>query len=211
MTPAPSVLSVPRIVNQAIDLLDREGFERFSMRRLGHELGVDPMAIYHHLPNKAALFDAVVDALWGMAAESVAAEAPASDDWRALAAVPMRGLRRILLEHPRLVPVLATRPAVTPALLGLTDELVGRLASAGLPPASAMPLLDCLVGFTVGKVQGELREPVGGTDVAPEDTYAAVLAERFPHLAAAFAAGYDWAPEEQFERGLAALLAGWAA
>ena len=79
MTPAPSVLSVPRIVNQAIGLLDREGVERFSMRRLGHELGVDPMAIYHHLPNKAALFDAVVDALWGMAAESVAAEAPASE------------------------------------------------------------------------------------------------------------------------------------
>lgn len=210
MTPAPSVLSVPRIVNQAIGLLDREGVERFSMRRLGHELGVDPMAIYHHLPNKAALFDAVVDALWGMAAESVAAETRR----RPTTGAPSRpsrcgGSGGSCWSTPP-VPVLATSPAVTPALLGLTDELSDASRPPGLPPASAMPLLDCLVGFTVGKVQGELREPVGGTDAAPEDTYAAVLAERF-HLAAAFAAGYDWAPEEQFERGLAALLAGWAA
>ena len=75
---------------------------------------------------------------------------------------------------------------------------------------------DIGIVFSVGPVGavfgGNFGEPdTNGTDVAPEDAYAAVLAERFPRLAAAFAAGYDWAPEEQFERGLAALLAGWAA
>ena len=84
MSPARPLLSREQIVAAAIDLLDRDGPDAFSMRRLGAALKVDPMAVYHHLPNKAALFDAVVDALWGMAAESVAAETPASDDWRAL-------------------------------------------------------------------------------------------------------------------------------
>ena len=50
------------IVESAIALLDAEGADAFSMRKLGTHLGVDPMAVYHYFPNKTALFDGIVDA-----------------------------------------------------------------------------------------------------------------------------------------------------
>ncbi len=68
---AKAVLDRNRIVAAAIELLDQAGPESFTMRRLGSQLGVDPMAIYYHLPNKAAVFDAVVDELFAGAAAAV--------------------------------------------------------------------------------------------------------------------------------------------
>ena len=64
MTPAAIGLTREQIVAAAITLLDAEGVDSFSMRRLGAALGADPMSIYHNIPTKAALFDAVVDAVW---------------------------------------------------------------------------------------------------------------------------------------------------
>ena len=47
----------------ALHIADAEGLEALSMRRLGAELGVDPMAAYRHLPNKKALLAGVVEAV----------------------------------------------------------------------------------------------------------------------------------------------------
>ena len=51
------------IVSTALALVDREGLQALSMRRLGAALGVDPMAVYYHLPSKQALLDAIVEAV----------------------------------------------------------------------------------------------------------------------------------------------------
>lgn len=72
-----------------------------------------------------------------------------------------------------------------------------------------MRLLDCLVAYTVGKVQQEVRQPVGGSAEPPEEVYQAMTPETFPNLVAAMSSGYDWDPEGEFELGLAALVAGW--
>ena len=56
-------LSRERIVNTAIALVDAEGLDALTMRRLGAKLGMDPMAVYYYVPNKAALLDAVVEAV----------------------------------------------------------------------------------------------------------------------------------------------------
>lgn len=208
MTPAPQILSRSQIVAAAIGLIDREGLDAFSMRRLGADLGVDPMAVYHHVPNKAALFDAIVDEVWARTSP----EPPGpGEGWREIAASSFVGLRRVLLAHPRLVAIMGSRPIVTPHMLALTERSLGWLADAGLAPASAMQLLDCLMAFTIGKVQGEVRDPVGGVGVPPEQVWGALGPDTHPRLAEALASGYDWQPEEQFIRGLQALLAGWEA
>jgi hypothetical protein len=54
-------LSVDLLVSTAIAMIDRDGFDGFSMRKLGQELGVDPRACYRHVPSQDALFDAVVE------------------------------------------------------------------------------------------------------------------------------------------------------
>ena len=197
MTPAPQILSRSQIVAAAIGLIDREGLDAFSMRRLGADLGVDPMAVYHHVPNKAALFDAIVDEVWARTSP----EPPTpGEGWREIAASSFVALRRVLLAHPRLVAIMGSRPIVTPHMLALTERSLGWLVDAGLAPASAMQLLDCLMAFTIGKVQGEVRDPVGGVGVPPEQVWGALGPDTHPRLAEALASGYDWQPEEQFIR-----------
>ena len=56
-------LARERIVEAAMKIIDAEGLDALSMRRLGAELGVNPMAAYHYVPNKAALYDLVLEAV----------------------------------------------------------------------------------------------------------------------------------------------------
>ena len=58
----PSVISRERVLTEALRIVDEQGLDRLTMRRLGGELGVDPMAVYHHVPDKAALFAERVEA-----------------------------------------------------------------------------------------------------------------------------------------------------
>ncbi len=50
-----------RILKMALSLVDEHGMEALSMRRLAKELGVDPMAIYHHVPGKRALLTGLIE------------------------------------------------------------------------------------------------------------------------------------------------------
>ena len=198
-------LTRERIVEAALALVDEHGVEGFNMRRLGQRLGVDPMAIYHHLPNKDAVLDGVVEHLWG----GVALPSTDVPDWQACLHLTFSAVRQRLLAHPRAALLLGSRPATTPAMRGVIERLLGHLQQAGLPAADAMPLIDCLAAFTVGKVLPEsvgLRDTVGQT-VAP--ALQALTAASHPHLSHALASGYGFAPDEQFDRGLRALIAGW--
>src|SRR5512146_2732193 len=58
-------LTRERITEAAMRIIDEDGVDALSMRRLGSELGVNPMAAYHYVPNKAALYDLVLDAVLG--------------------------------------------------------------------------------------------------------------------------------------------------
>ena len=195
-----------RIAQTALVLIDGVGIEKFTMRALGQQLGVDPMAIYHHLPNKDAVFDAVVETLWRGV---VFPDALDSKDWQGFLYTLFQRVRAHLLEHPRAVLLLGTRPATTPALLSLIDQTLGTMDAADLPAHEAMPLMDCLAAFTVGKVLGEVSQQ------QQQDKVAAVVqsidAESHPHLMQALGAGYDYAPDAQFARGLNALITGWIA
>jgi AcrR family transcriptional regulator len=58
-------LSRDLVLETAISLVDHEGLGALSMRRLGQELGVEAMSLYHHVANKEALLDGMVDAVVG--------------------------------------------------------------------------------------------------------------------------------------------------
>jgi TetR/AcrR family transcriptional regulator, tetracycline repressor protein len=227
-------LSRERILDAALAVIDRDGVSAFTMRRLGAELGADPMAVYHYFPNKVGVFDGIVERLWllGDAEDrtgNVTGAGPdgadgwagpnrqgpegrhGRDGWAGQAAAYMRRFRSVLRQHPNAVPVVGTRPVVTTAMLDLLDRSLGRLTAAGLSATSALDLMNCLAAYTVGHVLSEIGEPVGGQGTPPENVYAALTAETHPHLVGAFTTGYDYHPDAQFERGLAAILAGWEA
>jgi AcrR family transcriptional regulator len=161
------------------------------------------MAVYHYLPNKAALYDGVVEAIY---AEMDLDDLSPSGDWREYLAGSARRMRDVLRSHPKTLPIIATRPAYAPPILATADRSLRLLQRAGLPPATALDMISCLRAYTVGHVLAERGEPVGGPTIASEDAATAMAA--YPHLTTAIATGYR--PDEQYERGLHALLDGFA-
>lgn len=200
MSPRPPSTTTSQIVDAALVLLDEVGPDAFTMRAFGAAMGLDPMTIYRYLPNKAAVLQAVVDRLWTQVRPAV----DECDDWRGAMGAFARGLRRTMLDHPKLVGLVSAADP-SPALLDLVESSLGELSSAGLPPAAAMDLLDCVTAYVQGKVQGEHRH-LGSSGAGPFDQ---VGPKTHPNLVAALSSGYELSPDEQFERGLAALLRGW--
>ena len=54
-------LTRERALRKAMQLADARGLDELTMRRLAHELGVEAMSLYHHVPNKDAILDGMVD------------------------------------------------------------------------------------------------------------------------------------------------------
>ena len=100
------------VLAAALQLIDQDGVDGLSMRRLARVLHRDPMILYRHAPNKAALLDGVAEAILAQLKVD-----PADPDWAAQLRAVARGYRALALAHPKAVPLLVTRPLATP--LGL--------------------------------------------------------------------------------------------
>jgi AcrR family transcriptional regulator len=193
------------IVRTALAILDRDGAAGLSMRKLGAELGTNPMAFYHHLPNKAALFDGVVEAAYAEIDIDIEALAR-TGTWRDVLTGFARSLRDVLRRHPHVLVIIATRPAYAPSILGLADRALGVLRNSGFTDRDRDPLvaINAVRSFTIGHVLAEVGEPVGGP--TPSEEEAVALLGRYPNLARAVSGGYR--PQEQFDQVLQAMLDG---
>ncbi len=105
-------LNRERVIEAALTLVDREGIDALSMRRLGAELGVDPMAVYHYIPNKASLLDCLVDAI--MTELGIPPARPADVPWDAWVIEMFNEYRKVLRAHPNALQDAATRPVRKP-------------------------------------------------------------------------------------------------
>ena len=149
------------ILNTAMQIVDDDGIDALTMRRLGRDLGVDPMMIYRHFSNKVAVLDGLMEVMWRDV--TVPAAAQTTPSWREHLVAVMHTLRRALLRHPRAISIVGTRPATGPELFALMERLLTSLAEAGMPVNSqAADQLNALVNYTVGHVLAEAGEPVGG-------------------------------------------------
>ena len=92
-------------VSASLALVDAEGLDALTMRRLGHELGRDPMGRYRYAANRAALLDGVSE----MVLNDLAI-IPEDPDWQAPLRRMGHDLRLLALRHPNVVPLLVTRP-----------------------------------------------------------------------------------------------------
>ena len=200
------------VLSAALGLIDRDGADGLSMRRLARELGRDPMTLYRHAPNKAALLDAV--------AETVLAELEVDltdPDWASQLRQVARQYRRLALAHPNVVPLLVTLPLSTPlalrplGVLRPLEDIVELLMGAGFAGADALHIYRALFGFLHGHVLNELQELVEKPDET-DDLLRLGLhrlpIDEFPRLRslAPVLASYNGAAE--LERGLDILLAG---
>ncbi len=154
-------LTRERILEAALSLVDKEGIEALSMRRLAKELGVDPMAIYHHLPNKRALLCALIEEVFS---EMRVPESRETEDWRERVRAWACAFRDVARAHPKLVPHLASYPeAASEATLESTEELYAAFEAAGMSPSQIVGavgvVVDYLNGFALAEASGALGEP----------------------------------------------------
>ena len=139
-------LTAERIVESAIELIDREGQEALSMRHLGAALGVEAMSLYRHFPSKHALLESVVGRLLAELVLPVPGAAPWQESFRALA----RDYRRLLLRHPNAIPLLATLQLSNPAALGAASAVMALLRHAGFDARTAFHVLATAESFVIG-------------------------------------------------------------
>jgi AcrR family transcriptional regulator len=139
-------LTADRIVEAAIGIVDREGLDALSMRRLGAALGVEAMSLYRHFPSKAVLLEAVVGRLLAELLLPVPGSAPWQDSFRALA----RDYRQLLLRHPNAIPLLATLQLSNPGALGAAGAVMALLRDAGFDARTAFHVLATADSYVIG-------------------------------------------------------------
>ena len=193
-------LSRPTILVKALEVIDQDGVEALNMRRLSDELGVGTMSLYHHVPNKDALLDGIVETVL----EEIELPAPSPGTWEEKASAMARSFREACRRHPNCVPLLVTRPYTTPAALRPVEAALQVLHDGGFDAERALITYRTLVAYTLGYVMMESCGYFGDEDCGPadlEEEGLLRLADLAPHLGERDAAA-------DFDGGLALITAG---
>jgi AcrR family transcriptional regulator len=159
-------LTRERVLRTALAFVDAHGVEALSMRRLANELGRDPMRLYRHADSKSALLDAVTELVL---AEFVVPESP-PEDWETSLRSAAHSFRAMALSHPRMVPLLVTRPLSTPlglrpvGTLRALEDLLRLFGDAGFGSVDSLHAYRLFIGFLQGHVLNEVQELVENSD-----------------------------------------------
>lgn len=130
----------------ALTLIDSLGLDGCSMRRIGQELGVEAMALYHHFKSKGELFDAVQELLISEIELPDPDSAPPLERIR----LSMRSYRQIAVRHPRAFMLLAARRFNTPRAFDIYEQMLQMYAECGLAPREQAWWFRLLGGFVNG-------------------------------------------------------------
>src|SRR5262245_14023209 len=125
-------LSRERVLQAALQRADQGGLAALSMRKLGQELGVEAMALYHHFANKDHLADGMVDAVCGEI------DLPARGaDWKTAMRQRALSVREVLARHRWAIGLMEARTHPGPAKLRHHGAVIGCLRAAGFSVAMA--------------------------------------------------------------------------
>jgi AcrR family transcriptional regulator len=173
-------LTRARILATAVGLADHGGAEALSMRRLGQELGVDPMALYRHVRNKDDLLDGVLAVVVGQMEP-----APAGLAWRPGLRELAMNARRVMLRHPWARGVLEERGTSGEAMVGQIERVLAILLEAGFGLDLAHHALHVLDSRIFGFSPALFDESRGRPAPTPEASAALgqVIATRYPNVA----------------------------
>lgn len=141
-------LTRERVLRTAIAIADERGNSALTMRSLARELGVKPMALYHHLNNKAEILDGIIDSVFDQIGLP-----PTNVDWRSAMRQRAISARTVLSQHPWAIPLMESRTNPGPATLRHHDAVIGTFRRAGFSiemTAHAYSLLDSYIyGFAL--------------------------------------------------------------
>lgn len=159
-------LSRETILEAGLRIVDRDGIEGLTMRRLASALGVNPMSIYHHLPGKAAVLSGLVQEVFAQVSVT-----PPDDGacWQDRLKHAARAYRGVLRAHRNLaLQIVSDTAAVSDSLAVAGEPFYDALERAGLPPRAVVEGVNTLVDFVHGFMLGEASSTEETFDLGPD-------------------------------------------
>jgi AcrR family transcriptional regulator len=195
------------LLNAALDetvrMIDADGVEAFSMRRLAQELGVGSMTLYHYVRDR----DEILEAAASRVLTGLHHAPPANLPWRQRISIAIRQLHVVLLEHPGVLNVIWSRPGLIPALDGFRESMLAILRDAGFSTQDAVDGLTALLCFALGYAQIERAR----REVIPEEQAARLRGlrrDQYPRLTEAADQYAHQITDHVFENGLKSIIDG---
>ena len=204
------------IVETALRLLDRDGLDELSMRRVADELGTGPASLYWHVANKDALVDLIIDRVAG----EVPLPEPDADRWQEQLREWLIGVRGVFDRHPGVAALTLGRIPTGINVVRWAEWTLVLLRGAGIPDRVAAYAGD-LLGLYLGATGYEATLPpmtsASGEPMSLEETaammrgyFASLPADQFPNVVATVDELFSGGPEERFALGLDVILRGLA-
>ena len=163
-------LTKTTIVTKALYIADQSGLEVVSMRRLGSELGVEAMALYHYYTNKAALLEDMLDAV-----HVEITTAPIEVSWQEAVRIRAQSVLDVLAKHPWAATIMESGVNPGPSTMQDRETMTHHLRKAGFSienTVHAITLLDIYIygaaqqyvklSFTTPKQAAQISESVAG-------------------------------------------------
>ena len=153
-------ITVEAITEAAIKVLDSEGLDGLSMRRVADALNTGPASLYWHVGNKDGLLDLIFDQLIG----EMRVPAPQGGRWKEQLKEVALDQRATILRHRDLVAISMGRIPMGPHALRYTEAVVAILRAGGVPDDLAVSGYLLLFALVNGFTMDEMAEPVTGSD-----------------------------------------------
>ena len=195
------------IVSAAITIVDRDGLEDLSMRRLAKELGTSTMSLYYHVPDKSALYDLILEAV--MDEIDLTADDPSQAPVERVVATAC-ALRDALLAHPNAMPIALSRSLRTRAQLRPAEAMIGVMFEAGATPTEAITAVNIIGQYVYGTTAAHANHLADGEyhdDVRESDLGEATSGD-FPNMARILAEGEYLGFDKEFNLGVRILAEG---
>ena len=203
------------IVAAAADVFQRDGLEGLTARKLAVELGVSQMAVYRHFRSLAELHGHLVDRVVQLHTPAMTGEG----HWADWLHETFCSFRRVLLEHPGILPLLGTTAYVGENALMVVEQVLDVLHRAGFGADDAATAFHALISYTIGASTIEhvalasIRAATG--EGAADSPWAPLVeqlsnpdAQRFRQVRAHALELARFASDERFEQGLRVIVAG---
>jgi AcrR family transcriptional regulator len=200
----PTGLSLETIVDAASELIDADGFDALTMRRLADRCGVGVMTLYGYVRTKEELLAALANRFLAEV------ELPVDDDmdWQEQVAAIFRSVRRTFVEHPELARIVALQPVDGGAAYRGAEVIFAAFAQAGLSEREAVVAFEALTSYTAGYT---LRDIARTTSPVELTGLRALPPDGFEHVVAVAGLLATRGGDQHFEDGLAYMIAGIAA
>jgi AcrR family transcriptional regulator len=189
-----------QVLETALDLIDRERPESFTMRRVAEAMGMGVMTLYGYVRSKEEILEGVTTLALARAQPDPAAEARWDEQLRS----EILALHSVSRRHPNLVTLVLSQQSASPGLFRMRERLLTTLRSAGFDATTALQALGVLCNYALGFAGAQ----AGGAPLDLPERIRELPATDFPTLTEVADSYASHLSDEAFEYGLELLLRG---